>query len=592
MARRPAAARRRRAARGGTPEVMSVSAQQPVWRRSYDAGVPAELEGSPLPLPAVLERSASRFGDSTAIIFMGRRVTYRALKRDVDRFAAALAALGVRKGTRVGIQLPNLPQSVVASYATLALGGQVVMTNPTYVEREIEHQWNDAGCDTVVVADYLYERRIKAIRGKLGVKDYIVASIPDYLPFLTRPFAKAKLRKTTPPTIADVRPGDGVYLMRDLLRGAPAAPPPVTLDVDDVALLQYTGGTTGVSKGAMLTHRNLSGNVMQVGSWFTAAAMGQDVFLSALPFFHVFGLTVGMNLPIALAAAMVIVPDPRDIRGIVAGIEKHRISVFPGVPAQFNSVNRFPGIERLDLTSVKACISGSAPLPRDVREKFEALTKAKIMEGFGLTETSPVTHANPLNGTRKDGSIGVPLPSTHAKIVSLDDGTAELSPGSQGELLIRGPQVMKGYWNQPEETSRVMVDGWLRTGDIATVDADGYFFIVGRKKEVIIAGGYKIFPDEIDDVLMRHPAVLEAGTIGVPDEKRGESVKSFVVLAAGKSATDKELVDYCRQQLAPYKVPREVEFRSALPKSGALKILRRELRDEELRKRAANPVSR
>jgi long-chain acyl-CoA synthetase len=564
-----------------------MSSSQPAWRRSYDAGVPAELESAPLPLPAVLERSANRFPDSTAIIFMGRRITYRALKRDVDRVAAALSAIGVRKGTRVGIQLPNLPQTVVASYATLALGGQVVMTNPTYVEREIEHQWNDAGCETVVVADYLYERRIKAIRAALGVKNYVIASIPDYLPFWKRPFAKSKLRSANPPAIADVEPGDGIYFMRDLMSSAHPAPPPAAVDVDDVALLQYTGGTTGVSKGAMLTHRNLSGNVLQVASWFTAAAMGRDVVLAALPFFHVFGLTVGMNLPIALAASMVILPDPRDIRGIVAGIEKHRISVFPGVPAQFNSVNRFPGIERLDLTSVKACISGSAPLPRDVREKFEALTKSKIMEGFGLTETSPVTHANPLNGTRKDGSIGIPLPGTYAKVASLDDGTTEVAPGAHGELLIRGPQVMKGYWNQPEETSRVMVDGWLRTGDIATVDEDGYFFIVGRKKEVIIAGGYKIYPDEIDDVLMRHPAVLEAGTIGVPDPKRGESVKSFVVLAAGKAATEKELVDYCRQQLAPYKVPREVEFRAALPKSGALKILRRELRDEELKKRAA-----
>jgi long-chain acyl-CoA synthetase len=566
-----------------------LSSNQPVWRRFYDPGVPAGLEREPLPLPAVLEQSASAFGDATAIIFMNRRMTYRALKRDVDRMAAALSGIGVRHGTRVAIQLPNLPQSVVAYYATLALGAQVVMTNPTYVEREIEHQWNDAGCDTVIVADYLFERRIRGIRGALNATNYVIASIPDYLPFATRFFARRKLGKADPPSVARVQPGEGIYFMRDLLRSAQRPGPRVALDVDDVAVLQYTGGTTGVSKGAMLTHRNLSGNVIQIGSWFTSVDMGKDVFLSALPFFHAFGMTVGMNLPVAVAAAMVIMPDPRDIRGIVANIEKHRVSVFPGVPAQFNSVNRYPGIETVDLKSVKACICGSAPLPRDVREKFAALTQSKIMEGFGLTETSPVTHANPLTGACKDGSIGVPLPGTDAKIVSLEDGTTELEPGEHGELMIRGPQVMQGYWNKPEETSRVLVDGWLRTGDIATIDADGYFFIVGRKKEVIIAGGYKIFPDEVDDILMRHPAVLEAGTIGIPDPKRGESVKSFVVLAPGCSATEKELIEYCRHQLAPYKVPRQVEFRTGLPKSGALKILRRELRDEELKKLAATP---
>ena len=558
-----------------------------IWHRSYDSGVPPDIEFEEIPLPQVLERSARAHGDAPAVIFLNCRLTYRQLKEEVDRFATALAGLGVTRDTRVAIQLPNLPQAVIAYYATLSLGAQAVMTNPLYVEREITHQWNDAGCAVAVVADFLFEGRIRGIRHELPVKRYIIASIPEYLRFPLNLLAPIKLRKTRPPSIAKVEPDEGIRFMKTLIRTTPPDPPKVALAMDDLALLQYTGGTTGLSKGAMLTHRNLSYNAQQVGAWFTDATPGREVFLAALPYFHVFGMTVSMNYPVLVAAAMVLLPNPRDIPQMAKAIATHRVTLFPGVPAMFNAINNFPGVDTVDLSSVTSCFSGSAPLPTDVLERFERLTGSKIVEGFGLTETSPVTHTNPLKGTRKIGSIGVPVPGTDAKVVDLADGVTEVPTGTAGELIIKGPQVMKGYWNKPDATRDMIRDGWLYTGDIAIVDPDGYFFIVGRLKDMILAGGYNVYPDEVDRVLMGHPAVLEAGTIGLPDQQRGETVKSFVVLKTGHAATTEELIEYCRKELAAYKIPRQIEFRAELPKSTVLKILRRELRDQELAKLAA-----
>ncbi len=557
------------------------------WHSFYDKGVPASLEFEELSLPQILERSAREYGDTTALIFMNYHLTYRQLKHEVDRFATALAALGVGRDTRVAIQLPNLPQTVIAYYATLTLGAQAVMTNPLYVEREIEHQWNDAGCTVAVVADFLFKRRIEGIRHKLPVKHYIIASIPEYLRFPLNVLSPFKLKRADPPLIAKVKPGEGIHFMRELIEATPPAPPAANIGMDEIAVIQYTGGTTGVAKGAMLTHRNLSSNAQQVSAWFTTLEFGKEVWLASLPFFHVFGMTVSMNFPIRVGAAMVLMPDPRDIPQLVNNIAKHRVTVFPAVPAQFNAINNYAGIEKIDLTSVKACISGSAPLPIDVLEKFEKITGSKIVEGFGLTEASPVTHCTPLVGKRQVGSIGVPLPKTDAKVVDVEDGMTEMSPGEEGELIIRGPQVMKGYWRRPDETTDTIRDGWLYSGDIAVVDEEGFFSIVGRKKEMIVASGYKIYPDEVDGVLMAHPAVLDAATIGVPDERRGETVKSFVVLGNGYTATAEELIEYCRKHLAAYKVPRQIEFRDELPKSTVLKTLRLELRDQELSKAQA-----
>lgn len=561
------------------------------WYRMYEAGVPHRLEFEELPVTSFLRRSAEQHGDAVAVIFQNRQLTYRELVDHVDRFAAALTALGVQRNSRVAIHLPNLPQAVIAYYATLSLGAQVVLTNPLYVERELEHQWNDAGCTVAITTDFLFARRVSGMRASLPVEQYVVTAIPDYMRFPLSWLAPLKLKRADPPLMAHVEPEATVHQMKALIKQHDPVEPAVTIDLDDTAVLQYTGGTTGVSKGAMLTHRNLSYNVQQIASWFTRFEQGREVCMTSLPLFHVFGMTVCMNYPIFLAAAILLMPDPRDIEGLTGAIAKHRVTLLPAVPAQFNAINHLPGAARLDLTSVKVCVSGSAPLPVDVCERFEKLTGGRIAEGFGLTETSPVTHCNPLVGTRKIGSIGVPLPDTDAKIVSIDDRATELAPGQEGELVLKGPQVMRGYWGQPEETARAIRDGWFHTGDIAVADEDGFFFIVGRLKDMIVAGGYNIYPDEVDRVLMSHPDVVESATIGVPDEKRGETVKSFVVCQPGRDITAEALVEFSRQELAAYKIPRQIEFRDALPKSTVLKVLRRELRAEELAKTSAGTRS-
>lgn len=553
-----------------------------VWHAHYDDGVPIDLDFAGFTLPEALERAALHRGSSTALWFLNRRMTYRELKDQVDRLATALAGLGVKKGTHVAIQLPNLPQTVISYYAVLRLGGVVVMTSPLYTEREIAHQWHDAGCEVAVVMDALWERRIRPMRETLPVRHYVVASIPEYLAFPLNLLAPLKLRKARPPMHARVHVGPGVDRFRALVRRTRPAPPPVALRVDDIAALQYTGGTTGVAKGAVLTHRNLAGNAQCVASWLHIADFADEVVLAALPFFHVFGMTVSMNFPVWSACAMVIVPNPRDFTALLEAVAKRRVTLFMGVPALFNGINNHPGVKAVDLRCVKSCFSGSAPLPVDVLERFESLTGSRIVEGFGLTETSPVTHVNPLRTLRKVGSIGVPFIGTDARIVDLDSGTRDLPPGEDGELVIQGPQLMQGYWNKPEETARILRDGWLYTGDIAHMDADGYFFISGRKKEMIIVSGYNVYPDEVDGVLVAHPAVLEAGTIGLPDPRCGERVKSFVVLRPGMTATANDLLEHCRANLAGYKVPRDIEFRAELPRSAALKVLRRELRDQEL----------
>ena len=561
------------------------------WHRSYDAGVPREVAFEDLTIPDMLERAATRYPDAPAVVFLNGRLNYRALKDHVDRLATALADLGVASGSRVAIQLPNLPQTVIAYYATLRLGAQVVLTNPLYTVREMQHQWSDAGCAVAVVPDFVFDQKIKDHRGDLPIRDYIVASIPEYLRFPLNLLAPLKLKRQKPhPAIARVEPGRGVHLFKALVASTaprPAALPARAAEMDDVAVLQYTGGTTGVPKGAMLTHRNLSYNLQQARAWLPALREGQEVMLAALPIFHVFGMTVCMNLPVYLGASMVLLPNPRDVPMLVKAIEKHRVTIAPLVPALFNAINQFPGVDRRDLSSVAVCVSGSAPLSVDVQQRFEALTGGKICEGFGLTETSPITHINPLQGVRKIGTIGVPVPDTDCRIVDLETGTRDVPAGEPGELLIRGPQVMRGYWNRPDETANAIRGGWLYTGDLAVMDQDGFFRIVGRKKEMIDASGYKVYPDEVDRVLMSHPAVLEAATIGVPDPKRGETVKSFVVLRPGMQATADEIRAHCSRDLAAYKVPRLIEFRSELPKSAALKILRRELVEEERRKAAS-----
>jgi long-chain acyl-CoA synthetase len=554
------------------------------WHKFYEEQVPPSIEYENLTGPQMLDRSAERYGDRPALVFMNGRLSYAQFKDQVDRLATALAALGVQKGSRVAIQAPNLPQTVIAYFATLRLGAVVVMTNPLYTAREIEYQWNDAGVTVAVLMDFLYKSRVEGIRERLKVEHYVIASIPEYLRFPLNILAPLKLKRSDPPMIAKVPETPSLHHFRKLLNRTPPAVSAVETDMEDVALLQYTGGTTGASKGAMLTHRNMACNTQQVGKWTTGIEPGLETWLGCLPYFHIFGLTCAMLLPVYLGCAVVLIPNPRDIPTMIKSILKRRVTLMPAVPAMFNAINQHPGIGDIDLSSIKMCNSGSAPLPVEVLKRFEELTGAKISEGYGLTETSPVTHCNPFYGTRKVGSIGVPLPDTDTRVVDLENGVIDKPVGEPGELLIRGPQVMKGYWQKPEETANVIRDGWFYTGDIATMDEDGYHYIVGRKKDMILCSGYNVYPDEIDDVLAEHPAVLEAATIGIPDERRGETVKSFVVLKPDQQATAEELVAHCRKNLAAYKVPRAIEFRDSLPRSTVLKILRRELRDEELAK--------
>jgi len=373
-----------------------------------------------------------------------------------------------------------------------------------------------------------------------------------------------------------------VHFFKELVTSHPPSPPAADYPLEHVALLQYTGGTTGVSKGVMLSHRNLSANAQQCRAWVPIAEPGGEVVLVCLPLFHVFGMTVSLLWPISIGARLVLVPNPRDTKHLVQSITRYRVTLLSATPTLFVAINGYPGIDRLDVSSVKACFSGSAPLPGEVLRRFEGLTGSRITEAYGLTETSPVTHANPLNGVRKIGSVGVPVPETDMKVVDVETGRRELPIGEEGELCIRGPQVMAGYWNRPEETAHSLRDGWVYTGDLARVDEQGYTYIVGRKKDLIVASGYNIYPDEVDGVLYTHPAVLDAATIGVPDSRRGETVKSFIVLKPGSSAREEEIIHHCREQLAAYKVPRSVEFIPELPKNAMMKTLRRELRDREL----------
>ncbi len=558
------------------------------WHQAYDPQVSPELTFKRWTIPDIFERTVRNFPNNDAVIFMNCRLSYAQLKDCVDRLATALAKKGVGKDSKVAIHLPNLPQTVISTHAVLKLGAQCVMTNPLYVPREIEHQWNDSGAEVVITADFLYERHLRGMRGRLpSVREYIIASIPEYLRFPLNLLAPIKLKKMNPPSYAKVAHGEGISFFKKLVDGTPPDPPAVSIDFDDLALLQYTGGTTGVSKGAMMTHANISSNAQQMRAWFPTAVDGEEVVLAALPFFHIFGLTVDMMFATIAAGSLVLMPNPRDIPTMIKNINKHKVTLFPAVPAMFNAINQYPGIESVDISSIKSCFSGSAPLPLDVQQRFEELTKCRIVEGFGLTETSPLTHANPLSGIRKIGTIGVPVSSTDAKIVDPSDGMKEMPPGEEGELVVKGPQVMKGYWNRPEETAKTVIDGWLYTGDLAAMDEDGYFVIVGRKKDMILASGYNIYPDEIDNILMSFPGMLEACSIGIPDPKRGESVKSFVVLKPEATATEQDLIAHCRENLAPYKVPRMIEFREELPRSAMMKLLRRELRDEELKKLGA-----
>jgi long-chain acyl-CoA synthetase len=559
------------------------------WLASYPDDVPADYDFPAVPMTRFLDDAAAAFPTRTALAFLGSTMTYRELRGAVDRFASALAGLGVGKGDRVALVLPNCPQNVIAFYATLRLGAVVVEHNPLYTAHEMGHQLADCGAKVAVVLDRVYET-VAEVRGGTALEHVLVTSIVDYLPRAKQLLLKLPvpaIRRRRAEIAADVPRGAPVLDFRTVLAGAPGAAEQVAIDPSsDLALLQYTGGTTGLSKGAMLTHANLVANAYQGRLWLADARAGQETTLAVLPLFHAYGLTLCMSISILLGATLVLLPK-FDLDLVLEAVDEWRPTVFPGVPPIYKAIIDSPEAAKHDLRSIRACVSGAMKLPLEIQEQFERITGGKLVEGYGMTETSPITHANPLNGRGKIGTIGLPIPATRCRIVDRDDPTVVVPQGEPGELVIAGPQVMRGYWNRPDETAAAFTaDGYLRTGDIAVMDDEGFFSIVDRKKEMIIAGGFNIFPSEVEEVIFRHPAVADAAVAGIPDPYRGETVKAYIVRKPGAELTEEQLVSFCREHLTAYKVPKLVEFRDDLPRTMVGKVLRRKLIEEELARQA------
>jgi len=561
------------------------------WLKFYDEGVPATIDYPPIPLDQLLTDAATRHPDRTATIFgarvgsrvMDARLTYRQLNDLASRFAAGLQQMGVEQGDRVVIMLPNCPQFVIAAYATWRIGGIVVCCNPLYMPREIEHLVQDSGAETFVVMSSLYER-VKGIRAHTQLKRVIVTNIKEYFPGLLKLlFTLGKEKKEG--HRVDISGDADTYWFQSVLRNAPDKPAPVKIDPQDVATLVYTGGTTGVPKGAMLTHRNLVSNGIVLNVW-AKSRTAQETMLCVMPYFHTYGLQVGLITCPANSNTMVLIPNPRDMLHVLMSIQKHVVTYYPGVPTMFVGLNNFPDRDKYNLKSLRFAVSAAAPLAPEVQDRFQAITGCKLVQAYGLTETSPAASMEPIGHPRAH-SIGVPLPDTDIKIVDVDTGTQELPAGEIGEIIIKGPQVMKGYWNMPIETAnalRVGPDGqpgWFHSADIGYMDEDGYLHIVDRKKDMMIIGGYNVFPTEVEIVLFEHPKIKEAAVIGLPDDRLGEVAAAYVVLKQGETATEEEIIAFCKERMAVYKAPRSVTFRDDLPKSIVGKVLRRELREQE-----------
>nr|WP_106780256.1 long-chain-fatty-acid--CoA ligase [Lysinibacillus timonensis] len=552
-----------------------------VWLSQYPEEIPSNLTYDDRPVQDLLTRAYTNNNGKTAVHFMGKNVSYKELYESALRFANYLRHLGVEKGDRVAIMLPNCPQAVIAYFGVLYAGGVVVQTNPLYTERELQYQMADSGAKVILAMDILYPRVMKVLK-ETKIENVIITAIKDYLPFpknLIYPFIQKKQYGFS----VKLEHKGLTHLFTEIMRISEAKPIEQSVDInEDLALLQYTGGTTGYPKGVMLTHKNLIANTKMCDVWMFKCIDGEEIILGMLPFFHVYGMTTVLLLSIMKGSKMVLIPK-FDVETALKTIDKQKPTLFPGAPTMYIGLLNHPDIGKYDLSSIKACISGSSPLPVEVQDKFEAITGGKLVEGYGLTETSPVTHANFIWGKRVKGSIGVPWPDTDAVIIQTSDGRI-LPPREIGEIAIKGPQVMKGYWNRPEETAMTFYDGWFLTGDLGYMDEEGYFYVVDRKKDMIIAGGFNIYPREVEEVLYEHEAVQECVVAGIPDPYRGETVKAYIVLREGKNVSEEELNKHCRQNLAAYKVPRIYEYRTELPKTAVGKILRRSLIDEEKKK--------
>jgi long-chain acyl-CoA synthetase len=527
------------------------------WLEYYDPGIPHHLDYPEVPVFTLLDEAARRCPGRACILYKDKALTYKEVAERTDQIAASLQNLGIQKGDRIGICMPNCPEFVLAYFGILKAGAVVVAVNPLYTPNEIIQQVNDAGLTTIFCSADLYER-IKHAQLQTAISRVIVAG--DGTP----------------------QPGDIHFNM--LLTSGPSTR--FKVGPEDIALFQYTGGTTGIAKAAVARHRNLVVNALQFKTWMSTLEQEQETFLLALPVYHIYGMVCGMLLGMALRASLVIIPNPRDIPDLLSAIQTHHVTYFPAAPTLYNAINNSPDVSAgsVDLSSIKACISGSAPLMKTTKEKFESLTGGRIVEGYGLSEAPTATHCNPLRGENRFGSIGLPLPDVDARIVSLEDGVTELPIGETGELIIQSPQVMLGYHNMPEETELALRDGWLYTGDIARMDAQGYFYIVDRKKDLIKPGGMEVWPREVEECIAAQPQVSEVAVAGILDDYRGETVKAWVVLKPGQSVRTADIQAWCRERLAPFKVPTEVEFRDGLPRSTIGKVLKRELIEESQKK--------
>ncbi|MGG0413288.1 long-chain-fatty-acid--CoA ligase [Peribacillus simplex] len=552
------------------------------WQAIYPEQIPAVLSYEDKPLYSFLKESAEEFPDKVSIHFQGKELTFREVHESALKFAAYLKSIGLQKGERVAVMLPNCPQGVISFFGILMAGGVVVQTNPTYTERELEYQMKDSGAKIILAMDILFPR-VTAVASRTDIEHIIVTAIKEYLPFpknLIYPF----IQKKQYGIVINVEHEGNHHLFSEIMKRKITEEVTVPIDVDnDLALLQYTGGTTGFPKGVMLTHKNLLANTKMCNAWLYKNKRGEERILAILPFFHVYGMTTVLVLSVMEGNTMIIMPK-FDVEATLKTIQKQKPTMFPGAPTMYIGLLNHPDIAKYDLSSINACISGSASLPLEVQEQFEKITGGKLVEGYGLSETSPVTHANFIwDQPRVKGSVGLPWPDTDSVILSLET-YEELPPNEIGEIAIKGPQVMQGYWNRPDETEKTFKNGWLLTGDLGYMDEQGFFYVVERKKDTIIAGGFNIYPREVEEVLYEHEAIQEVVVAGIPDPYRGETVKAYVVLKKNARATEDELDEFARKNLASYKVPRSYEFRDELPKTTIGKILRRVLIEEEQKK--------
>ena len=570
-----------------TLEQVHSGGQQRPWDKSYPSGLDWDSEVLQEPLFRAFDRAVAGYGERPCLDFLGKGYSYAEVSALVDRAARGFQDLGVSKGSRVALFLPNTPYYVISYFALMKLGAIVVNVNPLYAEEEVIGLIEDSGAEVAVTLDLklLLPKLVTAFE-RSALKTVVVCAMGEILRFPSRQlFAIAKRGD-----LAKVPKGEA-YLRFSEMIDNDGSFTPAEVDIDDVAVLQYTGGTTGVPKGAMLTHGSISANTSQVWSWFIGAEMGKERMMAVLPLFHVFAMTVIMHMSIRGAAEIILLPR-FEITLLLKTIARTRPTCFPGVPTLYNAVLHYPKLERYDLSCVKYCLSGGASLPQEVREGFESITGCKVLEGYGLSETSPVVTCNPVLGNPKDGSTGLPMPGTTVEIRSLDDPDKIMPLGEKGEICVRGPQVMAGYWQRPKETADTLRGGVVHTGDVGYMDEDGFTFLIDRLKEVIISGGYNVYPRHIEEAIYRHPAVAEVTVIGVADDYRGEVPKAFIRLKDGETLETEALRAFLKDKLSPMETPRQVEFRDELPKTIIGKLSKKELIAEEKAKVAGDAPRR